>query len=64
MELKEAREKAGLTIQALAEKVGVSPAAICRYEQGERSPKLFIAKRIANVLDIPWYSVVDNKKAG
>lgn len=64
MELKEAREKAGMTIHEIAEKVGVSAAAICRYEHGKRSPKLTIAKKIGNVLNIPWYELIDNKKAG
>lgn len=64
MELKEAREKAGMTIYEIAEKVGVSAAAICRYEQGKRSPKLSIAKKIGNVLNVPWYELIDNKKAG
>lgn len=64
MELKEAREKAGMTIYELAAKVGVSPAAICRYELGKRSPKLPIAKKIADVLKINWYSIIDNKRAG
>ena len=64
MELKEAREKAGMTIYEIAEKVGVSAAAISRYEQGKRSPKLSIAKKIGIVLNVPWYELIDNKKAG
>lgn len=62
MEIREAREKAGMTIQELAEKVGVSAAAICRYEQGKRIPKTPIAKRIANELGLVWYELIDIKR--
>lgn len=60
MIIKQARESAGMTMQELAEAVGVSAAAICRYERGIRTPKLPIAKRIAKVLGLPWYEVIDN----
>ena len=64
MNLKEAREKAGLSMQELGKAVGVSPAAICRYEQGKRNPKIQIAKRLAKVLGLMWYDLIDVKKAG
>lgn len=62
MILKMAREKAGLSMQELGEKVGVSPAAICRYEQGQRIPKIQIAKRLAKVLGVKWYELLEEKK--
>ena len=55
--LKEARKAAGLTIRALADVVGVTPAAICRYENGQRIPKRQIAVRIADALGINWYDI-------
>ena len=64
MNLREAREKAGMSMQDLGREVGVSPAAICRYEQGKRIPKTPIAKRIAKVLGLVWYELIDVKKAG
>lgn len=64
MNLKEAREKAGMSMQELGNAVGVSPAAICRYEQGKRNPKIQIAKRLAKVLGLMWYDLIDVKKAG
>ena len=64
MSMKEARERIKMTQQELASSVGISVAAICRYETGKRTPNVRIAKRIAKVLGIPWYEVVDNKKAG
>lgn len=64
MKLKEARESAKMTIQALADAVGVTPAAICRYENGLRTPKIHIAKRIGEKLNIPWYEIMDIDKTG
>lgn len=63
MDIKEARIKAGMSMQDLGKAVGVSPAAICRYEQGKRVPKTEIAKKIANELGLVWYELID-KKAG
>lgn len=60
MKLKQAREQAGITMHELAKMVGVTAAAICRYENGTRSPKTEIAKRIAKVLNIAWYELIDN----
>ena len=62
MTLKEARKAAGMTIKELALAVGVTDAAICRYEKGIRTPKQAIAKRIGYVLGMPWYEVMDNRK--
>jgi transcriptional regulator with XRE-family HTH domain len=64
LRLKEARENAGMSMQELGKAVGVSAAAICRYEQGKRTPKTQIAKRIAKVLGLVWYELIDTKKAG
>jgi DNA-binding XRE family transcriptional regulator len=64
LELREAREKAGMSMMELGKAVGVSPAAICRYEQGKRTPKTDIAKKIAKILSLKWYDLIDNKKAG
>ena len=64
MGLKEAREKKGMTIYALSEAVNVTPATICRYEKGLRTPSVAIAKRIEKVLGIPWPEIIDNKVIG
>lgn len=64
MSLREARKKSGFTLRELSEKVGVTAQALSRYENGMRSPKTAIAKKIGAVLNIPWYDLVDNKKAG
>ena len=64
MDLKEAREKAGLSLETLAKATGVSAAAISRYEHGIRAPRIHIAKKLGELLGVPWYEIIDNKKAG
>lgn len=64
MSLKEARENAGMSVQGLAHVVGVTPVAIWRYENGKRIPKTRIAKKIADVLGLEWWELVDDQKAG
>lgn len=46
------REKAGLNQSQLAELVGVSRAAICRYEKGLRAPEIDIAQKISKELGL------------
>ena len=62
MSLTEARKMAGMSMQELGKAVGVSAAAICRYEKGIRTPDTQTAKRIAAVLGLVWYELIDNKK--
>ena len=50
-----------MTIKELADATGVSAAAICRYETGKRTPSVRIAKRIAKILSIAWYEILDNR---
>ena len=45
------RLRAGLSQAALAASVGITTAAISRYESGERSPRQKILERYAEVLD-------------
>jgi len=48
--LREARQLLGLSLQHVADKVGVSDAAIIRYEQGRSRPSLGVLERWAKVL--------------
>ena len=64
MTFAEARHNAGLTMEELAGAAGVTPAAICRYEHGQRTPKTAIAKRLASVLGVEWYELIDNDMDG
>lgn len=51
-QLKTLRENKGLSVKALADKVGVTITSIYRYEQGKRIPTLPIARRIATALGV------------
>lgn len=45
--MRNARIKAGLSMEALAEKAGVSHVAIVKYERGQFLPNIATAHRIA-----------------
>lgn len=50
--LRQAREQAGLTQQAFADKLGVTKSAIGNYENGVSSPKWDILVKIFDVLHV------------
>lgn len=50
--LREARENAGLTQKALAELIGISTAALSKYENGEQQPSKDVLINMSTVLDI------------
>lgn len=45
--LRQARQEAGLSQAALAEKVGVSLRAVAYWEAGKREPRGYLMRRIA-----------------
>lgn len=49
--LKEMREEAGLSMLQLAKAVGVSDAAICKWENGLAEPKITYLVRLAEFFD-------------
>lgn len=51
--LRQARRLTMMTKQALAAKVGVSPAAVGQYESGVHSPKAEVLRALAEALDVP-----------
>lgn len=55
--LKRAREKAGLSQEALAEAIGVVRRTVAAYEAGTKSPRLDRLTTIAQVLEKPpgWF---------
>ena len=50
--IRQARDRAGLTQEQLAERIGVSRTAIARYESGEIEPKLHNLAAIAETLNV------------
>ena len=63
-EIRRLRKIAGLSVQALSAKAGVSAMSIYRYEQGKRMPDVETAVRIAKALGVSVYDLFDRKKAG
>ncbi|MDQ3102184.1 MAG: helix-turn-helix transcriptional regulator, partial [Bacteroidota bacterium] len=47
------RELRNLTQEGLAQKLGISTTAYCRYEKGEYEPKMELWERIAEELEVP-----------
>lgn len=58
--LKTAREKAGLSQDEVAKKIGVSQAAYSYYESGLKTPLLPVATRLASVLHTSLDYLVGN----
>lgn len=46
------REEMGWTQAQLAEKTGITPAAICQIEKGDRIPTISVLYKIAQVLQV------------
>ena len=50
--IKEARKNAGLTQQALADKLSISISSIASYELGRRKPSVDVLIKMAEILDV------------
>lgn len=50
--IKEARDKKGMYLNVLGQKIGVSEASMSRYERGETKVDLVTIKKIAEVLNV------------
>jgi transcriptional regulator with XRE-family HTH domain len=57
-DLRQARVKAGLTQEQLAELVGKDQGAISRYENGKLTPDIQVAPIIAEALKLPLLQVL------
>ena len=53
-----ARRKAGLTLQSLADKIGVSKQAVSLWEADDRSPRLDNLRAIASACSVPVQSLI------
>ena len=53
-DLRVEREKAGLTQEQLAEKVGLSKQAISKFELRQCRPTVLTAKKFGEVLGFDW----------
>lgn len=50
MRLREIREKKSMSMKDLADRLGVTPTSVSRYETGEREPDIDTLKRLASIL--------------
>ena len=54
MTLKDLRENANLTQVELAEKAGVTQSTIAMIENGTNKPRVPLAKRLGEILNVDW----------
>lgn len=59
--LKDMRIRKKMTLEQLSKASGVSRVSINRYELGERSPNIFIAKKLADALGCTIEDLIDEK---
>ena len=52
MNIKEKRERLGISQKELAEKVGISQSFLCDIEQGRSNPSIDTAVKLAEALNI------------
>ena len=51
--LRAIREKNGWTLDDMAKRLNTTKQALSRYERGERTPKITVAAKFAEILDVP-----------
>lgn len=65
--IKLARINKGMKQKELAEKMGIKQTAVCRWERGERTPRIETLKRIARALNVSTWELIleiDEEKDG
>lgn len=56
------RKQLGLTQEELAARVGTSKQMVCKYEKGQRSPKVAMANAFATALETTLDELLDVEK--
>ena len=56
--LKSIRERNGWTLDEMAKRLNTTKQALSRYERGERTPKITVAAKFAEILDVPLESLI------
>lgn len=59
-----ARKKAGFTQEELAEKIGVTPQAVSKWENGHNLPDLENLLRIAELTNVPYSALLEDSSRG
>jgi transcriptional regulator with XRE-family HTH domain len=61
--VRDLREAAGLSQEALAYKAGLQPAALSQIESGQRDPQISALWMLAEALQIPPASMIEDPKS-
>ena len=56
--MKEIREQHDWTLEEMAQKLGTTKQALSKYERGERTPKVTVAAKFADILGIPLEQLI------
>lgn len=59
--IREGRERAGLTQEALAEKLGITRAWLSQLENHHKEPSIKLLQQIATVLNIPFKNLIEER---
>ena len=59
--LKDARTRAGVSVAEMAQHLGIVPTAYRKYETGQVSPKISVAKKICKRLDTTLGELFDDE---
>lgn len=56
--IREIRERLGLSLEALAERLGTTPMSLSRLERGKTRLKLEDVPKIADALGVEWHEII------
>ena len=56
--MKSIREKNGWTLEEMAKKLDTTKQALSKYERGERTPKVTVAAKFAEKLNVPLETLI------
>lgn len=59
--LKKQRQQLGYTQESFAKKIGIAKTTYSSYEQGYRTPSITTAKKMADILNVPWTIFFDKE---
>lgn len=62
LNIKNLRMAAGMSQTELAREIGVCPQLICMIENGHRKPTVKVAQKLAPILAVKWYELIDESK--
>ena len=56
--IREIREQNKWSLEEMAKKLGTTKQALSNYERGERTPKITVAAKFADILNVPLESLI------